>query len=84
MRIVQKEVLRKWEEIAKKYNVSVQVVKDVESSIWKYVKQEMSKGIKEDYSSYKHIYLRFLGTFFVNKRRFNKVREIHDTSTGDI
>lgn len=73
MRIIQKELLKRWTKIAEKHNVPLQTVKDIESSIWKYVKREMSSGVKDDYSTFKNIYLKNLGTFFISERKFNAI-----------
>ena len=88
MRIIQKELLKRQVEIAKKHNVPLQTVKDIESSIWKYVKKEMSSGVRDNYASFKQIYLKNLGTFFITERRFNAIlrakKRKDDKSTRDI
>lgn len=73
MRIVQKEVLKKFREIAKKHNIPLQTVIDIESSIWKYVSKEMSEGVTPDFDTFRNIYIRNLGTFYANRGKYNNV-----------
>jgi len=75
MRIVQKEVLKKYKELALKHNVPVQTIIDIESSIWKYVGKEMSSGIKEDFNTFKNIYLKNLGTFYAHKGKHTNMNK---------
>jgi len=75
MRVIQKQVLRKWQEIAAKYNVSIDDIREVETSIWNYVKSEMAKGIKGQYNTFKNIYLRYFGTFYVRSDRFDYINK---------
>ena len=78
MRTIQKEVLKRWKEIAEKYNVPLKTIRDIESSIFQMVKEEMGKGDKESYESFKNIYIRNLGTFYASKvkwRKYNKKDE---------
>lgn len=84
MRIIQKEVLRKWKEIAEKYNVSLKTVKDIEYSIFQMVKEEMGKGVKEDLDSFKNIYIKNLGTFYVSKNKWSKINRKYDSSTKPL
>jgi len=82
MRIIQKELLKKWVQIAEKHKVPLQTVKDIESSIWKYVKKEISSGVKGKYDTFKNIYLKNLGTFFVTDRKLNYLNKAaNDKST---
>lgn len=71
MRIVQKEVLRKFREIAQKHNVPVQTVIDVEGSMWKMVKEKISEGDRNNTESFHNIYLRFLGTFKFHRSMYD-------------
>jgi len=75
MRIIQRELLRKWEEIANKYEVSPEVVRNIETSIWRFVRNEMSKGVKGKLDTFKTIYLRYLGTFYVHKGKFKHMNK---------
>ena len=77
MRVVQKEVLRKFKEIAEKHNVPVQTVIDVESSIWKMVSTKISEGDRTNPESFHNIYLRFLGTFRFNKGTYYYINRRH-------
>lgn len=71
-------MLRKWEEIAQKHNVPLQTVKDVETSIWKFVREEMEKGIKGQFDTFRNIYLRHLGTFYAHKGKFTNIEKRND------
>lgn len=84
MRIIQKEILRKWKEIAEKNNVSLRTVRDVESSIFQMIKEEISKGNREDFDSFKNIYIKNLGTFYASKNKWIKINKKDDTSTKSL
>ena len=78
MRIIQKEILRKWKEIAEKHNVPLKTVRDIEASIFQMIKEEMAKGVRGDMDSFKNIYIKNLGTFQISKvkwRNLNKKRD---------
>lgn len=75
MRIIQKEILRKWKEIAEKNNVSLRTVRDIESSIFQMIKEEISKGNREDFDSFKNIYIKNLGTFYASKNKWIKINK---------
>jgi hypothetical protein len=81
MRVIQKEILRKWKEIAEKHNVSLDVVKNVETTIWDFVKERMGRGEKGKIETFDNIYLRYLGTFYVHKGKFKYMK--HDKDTGN-
>lgn len=75
MRAIQKEVLRRWRKIAEEHNVPLQTVKNIEASIFKMVKEEMAKGNKEDFSSFKNIYIKNLGTFYTSKVKWRNLNK---------
>ena len=75
MRIIQKEVLKRWKEIAEKYNVPLKTVKDIEASIFQMVKEEMAKGNKDSFDSFKNIYIRNLGTFYASKVKWSRINK---------
>ena len=79
MRLTQKELRKKFKNIAQKYNVPEQTVLDIESSVWKYVRQEISKGIKGDFSTFKNIFIRYFGTFYANKSIYNAIEKRNKT-----
>lgn len=83
MRIVQKEVLRKFREIAQKHNVPVQTVIDVESSIWKMVKEKISEGDRNNPESFHNIYLRFLGTFKFHRSMYDYMNKFKTKDNGE-
>ena len=74
MRVIQKEVLKRWREIAEKHKLPLQTVKNVEASIWVMVKEEMTKGNIKDIDSYKNIFIRYLGTFHVSKGKYKHIK----------
>lgn len=84
MRIIQKEILRKWKEIAEKYNVPIKTVRDIESSIFQMIKEEIGKGNREDFDSFKNIYIKNLGTFYASKNKWIKINRKYDTSTKSL
>ena len=84
MRIIQKEILRKWKQIAEKYNVPIKTVRDIESSIFQMIKEEIGKGNREDFNSFKNIYIKNLGTFYASKNKWTKINKKHDTSTKSL
>jgi len=75
MRIIQKEVLRRWKKIAERNNVSLKTVRDIESSIFQMIKEEIGKGNREDIESFKNIYIKNLGTFYVSKVKWRNLNK---------
>ena len=75
MRILQKEVLKRFKEISQKLNVPLQDVIDVESSIWKLVKEKIAEGKRGDIDTFRNIYIKNLGTFYANKGKFKYVNK---------
>ena len=71
----QREVIDAIKEIAVKFNMSEQVISKIVKSQFEFVKDEMSKGNKEDKSTYKSILLKYFGTFSFNERRFDKIKD---------
>ena len=70
MRTIQKSLLKRFKEIAQKHNVPLETVISIEGSIWKYVSQEMSSGVRGVADTFKNIYIRHLGTFYMHKGKF--------------
>ena len=71
----QREVIDAIKEIAVKFNMSEQVISKIVKSQFEFVKDEMSKGNKEDKSTYSSILLKYFGTFAFNERRFDKIKD---------
>ena len=87
MRIIQKELLEKFKEIALKHNVPIKTVMEIEGSIWKYTVHELTSGVKGVFDTFKNIYIRHLGTFYLHKGIFdgiNKRAKKYDKSTRNI
>ena len=63
MRKLQKDVLRRFRDIANKHDIELEDIISIESSIWKMVALKMSEGEKDDFSSFHNIYIAGLGTF---------------------
>jgi len=64
------------EKIAKKYNVGVDDVISIESAIWEFIRNEISKGEGQDPEKYENILLKYLGTLHVQPRKMKKFAEI--------
>lgn len=73
--MIQKPLKERLKTIAEKYNLDPKKVEEIEPIIWKWVKHEMSKGIKNDEDSFENIYLRYLGTFHASKAMIKHMKE---------
>lgn len=71
---MQKEIQDILEEVAKEFNLPTKVIEKVYSNLWNTVRKAISSGIKDDYKSYKRIYIPHFGFFGVKKKRFEIVR----------
>ncbi len=88
MKKLQKELLRKYKEIAAKHNCTLKEVTDVEMSIWRMVSEKMAEGDREDFSTFHNIYLAGLGTFYASEglhkfvtmnRKKKELRDVEST-----
>ena len=74
---LQKPLQEKVEEIAKKYNVSISKVEEIEATIWESVRKNVSEGTGSDPSKYENILLKYLGTFHIQPRKMKKFLELY-------
>lgn len=80
MQIVTKRLIK---EIAKKHNVSFDVVKAVVYSQFECARTSMGKGIKEDGSGFLNVRIMHIGLFFFNKKlHWFKQKDYQDYITG--
>lgn len=75
MRVLQKEIKQKYKEIARKHNLELKDIQDVESSIWKMVIEKISEGNKDDFSSFHNIYIAGLGTFVASEGKWKHMNK---------
>jgi hypothetical protein len=71
---IQKPLKDRMELIAKKHGVDIEKVEEIEQIVWKFVRDQISKGKRGEYEN---ILLKYLGTFhlFSNKLKFYEERE---------
>lgn len=67
MRPIQKELTKRYREIANKHGVDLKDILEVETSIWKMVAEKMGEGDKDEFSTFHNIYLSGLGTFVASE-----------------
>lgn len=70
---MQKEIQDILEEVAKEFNLPTKVIEKIYSSLWNTVRKSITQGIRDDYKSYKRIYIPHFGFFGVKKRRYESV-----------
>lgn len=76
MKVIQKEVLKRYQEIAEKHNVTIEELMEVESSMWKMVTTKMSEGDRNDFSSFHNIYIAGLGTFYASEPKWRHINKL--------
>jgi hypothetical protein len=74
--IIQKETRNLIKELSVEFKLSFEETKDIVFSQFKYVKEELAKGDKGgDFTSFKNIILRYLGTFYTKEKKLERLRE---------
>jgi hypothetical protein len=82
MRKLQNRLLREYSTIAKKHGVTPELVQEIESFQWKFVRDNMAKG-RDNVESFENIYLRFLGTFHVSESVLNYINRSKERRDGN-
>jgi hypothetical protein len=70
--------------IAEKYGITLKDVFEIESAIWRFVRDSMTVG-GDSIESFENIYLRNLGTFHISSGVYKHINKHKDVeNTGDI
>lgn len=72
---IQKEIRLLINEIAKDFDITTEVAREIVYYQFKYVRQEIEKGSKGDFDSYNNILLRYLGTFHASKGKIEHIEK---------
>jgi hypothetical protein len=78
--IIQKEVRNLIKEISNEFDLPFELVRYVIYSQFKFTRQELEKGVKGDFSTFKNIVVHYFGTFHATEGKinyFNKKNEEH-------
>jgi len=74
MRITQKRLVKEYKRIAEKYGIPEELVKDIEAFQWRFVRDNIAKGI-DTIESFENIYLRYFGTFYASKNILKHIKK---------
>jgi hypothetical protein len=70
--------------ISDKMGYDYQLVEDVYFHEFKFVAEQLVKGVKGDYPSFENILLKHLGSFVANEKHINKLKEINDDRSRQV
>ena len=73
--MIQKPLKKRIQKIAEEFDVDPKKIEEIEAIMWKWVKEEISKGRKNELDTFENIYLRFLGTFHVQGGKVKYLKE---------
>jgi len=65
--MIQKPLKDRIKILAKKYNIEPSKIEEIEHIMWQFVRDNISKGEKDNVETFENIYLRYLGTFHVQR-----------------
>lgn len=75
MNIIQKRVKDMLREVCREEDLPFNVVADIYLSEFRFIRDEIQKGIKNEPDTFKNIQLRYLGTFCVSTRKINWMKD---------
>lgn len=75
MRPIQLPLMERMMNISKKYNIPVEKIIEIESTMWDFVRTEISRGEHNEVDTFENIYLRYLGTFHVRRGMVEHMKE---------
>ena len=77
-RNVQKEIKEVLKEVAAELDMDYKIVEDIYYHQFYYIAEQISKGEKNNASTFENILVKHLGSFVANEKHMNKLKEIAD------
>ncbi len=78
MAIIQKELRKTFNDIAKQHNIPYELVEKVYLNVFGFVHEAITKGEKNKPDTFESVLIRHFGTFYANRKHINKLKEIAD------
>lgn len=82
--IIQKQTKDLIRSVASKYNITIEAAQEAIFSQFKFIREQLESGVKDDADSFTDVYLKYIGKFTASKRKIEFFKRKKDEKYNGV